>query len=169
MRPNVYECSSQQNTAMSDYRTSIKEWLDDRAPLTTNTNDIRYVDMKTAAKRAKAVAKGWAEKARISVAWRRGLARRLGLVDDEIVRATNTIIDMIEQALVQGKTVRLAHFGDFKLINGAEGEKKWVRFIPNKDWLTSINEPQIIEDIGLLNKYHKGRLTRREHIEQTQD
>jgi hypothetical protein len=144
-----------------DYRDSIKEWLDERAPLTTETNDIRYVDLKTSAKRTKSIINGWTEKARISVAWRRGLSRRLGLCDDEIVRATNTIIEMIEQALTQGETVRLSQFGDFKLIDGSEGEKKWVRFIPNKDWLSSINEPQIIEDIGLFNRYQKGRLTRR--------
>jgi hypothetical protein len=149
-----------------NYREEIKEWLDERAPLNFEKNDIRYVNMRLRAQRRTQQMQQIRQKARISVRWRESLARRLGLNDDEIVRATNTIIELIEQELARGGTVRLAGFGDFVLQNGSEGEKKLLRFRPAKEWLEEINEPQFADKIGLLRSYKKGRLTRRNITEE---
>lgn len=145
-----------------NYYAAIKEWLDEEAPLTIERNDIRYVNLRMRTQRRAQQMAQIRQKARISVRWRESLAQRLGLQDDEIVRATNTIIELIEQELARGGTVRLAGFGDFVLINGSGGEKKLPRFRPSKEWLEEINEPQFADKIGLLRSYKKGRLTRRD-------
>ena len=146
---------------MAGYRESIKEWLDERAPLNIENNDLRYMNYRMRDQKRRERLNQLKQKARISVKWRQSLAERLRLVDDEIVRATNTIIELIEQELVKGGTVRLSGFGDFVLINGDAGEKKLPRFRPAKEWLEEINEPQWKDKIGLLRSYQKGRLTRR--------
>lgn len=152
---------------MSDYRESIKEWLNERAPVNFETNDVRYIDAKRRRKRYGEQITELKQKARISVKWRLQLSERLRIVTDDIVRGTNTILELIEQSLASGEPVRLANFGDFVLINGSEGEKKWVRFRPARAWLEEINEPQWVDKIGLLRSYQKGRLARRQVADQS--
>ena len=144
------------------YYEAMKEYLDEYVPLTTQYNDVRYINHREARKRYTAQSQKFKLKGRLRVAWRESLAKRLKLVDDEIVRATNTIIEMIESSLASGEEVRLANLGDFVLINALEGEKKAPRFRPCQKWLEELNEPQYWDAIGLKRKQSRGRLTRRE-------
>jgi nucleoid DNA-binding protein len=97
--------------------------------------------------------------ARIGMAWRRELSDRLRLTDDDIVRATNTIIEMIERELIQGGTVRLTNFGDLKTFKFSDGRQ--VRFRVDEKWIRLLNEPLYKAEIGLKRSFKKGKLIRR--------
>jgi hypothetical protein len=101
-------------------------------------------------------------KARIAIDWRKQLAAKLMLADDEIVRATNTILEVIEDTLAKGEPVRIKHFGDFLLTErDFEGTKiNTVRFKISPSWLRDLNPPHSDADLGLKRKYGK-RLERK--------
>src|SRR5574343_1896426 len=84
---------------------------------------------------------------RVRMAWRKELSNRLRLVDEDIVRATNTIIEMIERELIHGGTVRLTNFGDLKTFKFPGGRQ--VRFRADEKWVRLLNEPLYKAEIGL--------------------
>ena len=131
-------------------RRVIKKWLDEFAPLTSEDNDVRFSSAKDARRKVFRELKEFQEKAKINVKWRESLSNRLGIEESDIVKATNTIINMIEEELINAGVVRLNHFGDFKLINWAES--KAVRFKPCETWLGEFNEPLMRAKIGLKRK-----------------
>lgn len=151
------------------YYEHMKEWLEDRAPVNFDRQDIRYINSKLQRKRLTPKIREIRQRARLGVQWRDSLSDRLRIQTDDVVRATNTILELIEQTLTAGHHVRLSNFGDFVLINSQVEDRKYVRFRPAKSWLEEINEPQWQSDIGLKRRYVKGKLTRRDVPEQQAD
>ena len=100
-------------------------------------------------------------KCRVNFAWRDDLTNRLGIDSDDIVRATNTIIEMIERELSFAGTVRITNFGDFVLHTQKEGEIKMVRFSASEDWKRALNPPLYEAEIGLKQRLIKKKLIRR--------
>jgi nucleoid DNA-binding protein len=98
-------------------------------------------------------------KARISVKWRRELSDRLKITDEDVVRATNTIVEMIERELIQGGTVRLTNFGDLKTFKFPNERR--VRFRVDEKWARLLNEPLYNGEVGLKRKLKKNKLVRR--------
>jgi hypothetical protein len=143
------------------YYEHMKEWLQERAPVDFSNQDIRYINSKLQRSRLTPKIKEIRQRARLGVQWRESLSDRLRIQTDDVVRATNTILELIEQTLSAGHHVRLANFGDLVLINSTTDERKYVRFRPAKTWLEEINEPQWQKDIGLKRRFVKGKLTRR--------
>ena len=141
-------------------RKVIREWLDEFAPLTMEDNDVRFLDMKDARRKLFRELKEFQEVAKIDVKWRESLSDRLGIKEIDIVKATNTIINMVEEELINAGVVRLNHFGDFKLINW--GDSKAVRFKPCETWLEEINGPLMKSKIGLKRKLVRGKAELRE-------
>ena len=146
--------------------TDIAEWLKEYAPQKPpEERSFNYLSFKEKARVMKRKLEGYREKVRISLQWREGLMERLGLQKDDTIHAVNTIIELIEHELTQGGTVRLNHFGDFRLINYnyEDGTRsKAVRFFPSRDWVDTYNEPKYANDVGLHRRLtRKGRLERR--------
>jgi hypothetical protein len=97
-------------------------------------------------------------KARINLYWRELLSERLQLDTDEVVRATNTILEILEKNLKNGNIVRIRNFGDFSL--SERDELTVVQFAMDRAWAREINEPKNEKELGLRKTYTK-RLLRR--------
>ena len=100
-------------------------------------------------------------KCRINFDWREKLTGRLGIDEDDIVRATNTIVELIERELSFGRTVRITNFGDFVLHTQKEGGIKMVRFNADEAWRRDLNAPLYAAEIGLKQKLVGKKLIRR--------
>ena len=100
-------------------------------------------------------------KARINLYWRELLSERLQLDSDEVVRATNTILEIIETNLKNGNIVRIRGFGDFSLEE--RDELTSVKFCMDRSWAREINEPKNEKELGLRKTYTK-RLQRRDDL-----
>ena len=100
-------------------------------------------------------------KCRVNFAWRDDLTNRLGIDSDDIVRATNTIVEMIERELSFAGTVRITGFGDFVLYTQKESGVKMVRFNADEEWKRTLNAPLYATEIGLKNKLVGRKLIRR--------
>lgn len=94
------------------------------------------------------------EKARINQKWRERMSNRLNIELYEIVKATNTIIGIIEKTLLEGDKVRLRNFGDFWMskaqVNG--GIERRYTFKPDENWIQLLNNPLFKREIGLKRK-----------------
>lgn len=152
---------------MADYKIDgrdaalqeLRSWLIENIPVSAN-RDICYVSRKD--KNAVLTQKiaQFKQKARIRVLWRQDLSDRLRIAEQDLIAATNTIIEMIEQELVRGGTVRINNFGDFKTIKGKNFRR--VRFVPAKSWTDGINDPVFKDNLGLKQKLAKNKLKRRD-------
>jgi hypothetical protein len=100
-------------------------------------------------------------KCRVNFAWRDDLTNRLGIDGDDIVRATNTIIELIERELSFAGTVRITNFGDFVLHTQKEGGIKMTRFNACESWKRELNAPLYAGEIGLKQKLMGRKLIRR--------
>lgn len=107
--------------------------------------------------------KKFVARARINVEWRTHLGERLNLSEEEVILATNTMIDMIENALVNGGIVRLRHFGDFIPHDMKRGgyTSRTFYFKADRKWLQIVNEPLLKSDLGLKRTLKGGKLARR--------
>lgn len=101
-------------------------------------------------------------KARVAIEWRTLLASKLMLNENEVLRATNTIIEMIEGSLAKGEPVRIKYFGDLTLVETrSEGVSiNTVRFKTDAKWLKELNPVTSETDLGLKRHYSR-RLVRR--------
>lgn len=149
----------------ADGRDAVMEelaaWLKEYMPAEPQSErkDLRYVKNRIRENKLREQLGVLVQRARISVAWRTYLSLRLKLSEDEVVRATNTVIELMERELSKGRTVRLADFGDFKPRN--IGGKKSVLFQAAEDWKRGLNEPLYDTELGLKRSYIQGRLKRR--------
>lgn len=107
--------------------------------------------------------KKFVAKARVNLEWRTHLGERLNLSEEEVILATNTMIDMIENALVNGGTVRLRNFGDFVPHDTKRGgyTSRTFYFKADRKWLQVVNEPLLKSDLGLKRTLKGGKLARR--------
>lgn len=106
-----------------------------------------------------------AVKSRISLMWRNVLQDRLRLNDNELVKALNTVLELVEKSLEEGKTVRIRGLGDFKVktTNYVEMSLSKPVFIPDPEWMREINKQPV--STRLKRKY-KTRLTREPEVEE---
>lgn len=100
-------------------------------------------------------------KCRVNFDWRDKLTDRLGIDEDDIVRATNTIVELMERELSFGGTVRITGFGDFVLHTQAADNLKMVRFNASESWKRELNAPLYAAEIGLKQKLVGKKLIRR--------
>lgn len=139
----------------------LKLWMKDNLPLVVPTaNNFTFTNRAKQAKILKEKVFEFKQRARISVAWREDLSNRLRIQDKDVVRGTNTIIEMFEKEIADGGTVRLANFGDIKTKHFEDGSR--VYFHADESWVQSINDPLYMDNIGLKRKYTKKKLTRRD-------
>jgi len=98
-------------------------------------------------------------KARVNLKWRNNLQERLRLNDDELIRATNTVLELFEKTLEKGEILRIRNLGDFEvkksIYQGFQLSK--VTFTPDPDWAKELN---MIEDSTRLKKSYTRRLER---------
>lgn len=89
-----------------------------------------------------------AAKARLNLVWVDKLSHRLSLNREEIIRATNTVLEIIEETLKENNRVKLKTLGDFYIQN------KRLSFKPSSLWNKELGK----SSSGLKNP--KGRLIR---------
>ena len=91
----------------------------------------------------------------LNLRWRKRLCSQTLLEEDEVIKATNTVVIMMEKALSRGERVQLRGFGGFHLketsIDGLPLKK--IQFVPDPDWLHEINDPKDADDLGLKRSY----------------
>lgn len=138
----------------------IRQWMIDNAIQYDKVEFQTYSTEEERERAARKKIKEMEKKARLNVQWRQSLSDRLLISMDDITRATNTIIEIIEKSLAKGYTVRLANFGDIKTINTKFGTQV-VRFKADEKWIRELNEPFYTSELGLKRKLVKGKLTRR--------
>jgi hypothetical protein len=141
----------------------IGEWLKAYSPPASSVNaaNFTFSSIKNRDAFLKNKLAAFGVKCRVSFAWRDDLTNRLGISNDDIVRATNTIIELLERELSFGGTVRLTGFGDFVLHTQKEGGIKMVRFNASESWKRELNAPLYAAEIGLKQKFVGRKLTRR--------
>lgn len=144
----------------------IREYVMENAPQTPpEKRSMNFLNSRDRVKRLTQVAKEFKERARIPVKWREDLSDRLRIKQDDIVRATNTIIEMMEQELASGGTVRIANFGDIKTIAMIKEDGdvvRMARFYADEQWKRLLNPPLYDSEIGLKHSFVKKKLVRRE-------
>lgn len=143
---------------------ALRDWLNDFMPMTPiDKKSINFLNKKDREKRLKQKVEEFVVKAKLPLKWRKELSDRLLIDDSDIVKATNTIIEMIEKELMAGHRVRIANFGDFLTRNRKESgfDTKNATFQPIESWLREINAPLYQEEIGLKFKLVKKKLVRR--------
>lgn len=98
-------------------------------------------------------------KARVNLKWRNHLQERLQLNSDELVKATNTVLEIIENSLQEEKTIRIRNLGDFFLrpVTREDITTQNLAFIPEPDWIRELNKA---EESTRLKKEYKRKLTR---------
>lgn len=139
----------------------LAEWLKTNAPQ-RNIEDrsLNYVPNRLRTKLLTEKAKKLGQRAKINVQWRTDLSNRLRITEDDILRATNTIVEIMESELAKAGTVRITNFGDFKLHNF--GDIKSLRFTADESWKRELNQPLYDSEIGLKHTYMKSKLKRRD-------
>ena len=85
----------------------IKEWLHARQPVQPPTN-FAYAPKSMRKQLLEEKVSAFVEKSRWKFQWRSDFHDRLGLRKDVIVRGSNFILELMEQALAEGEAVRLA-------------------------------------------------------------
>lgn len=139
----------------------LKLWMQDNLPKVVPTADnFTFTNRRTQAKILKQKVFVFKQRARISQAWREDLSNRLRIQDEDVVRGTNTIIEMFEKEIAAGGTVRIANFGDIKTKYFESGARPY--FQADEAWTQAINEPLFENSLGLKRKYTKNKLTRRD-------
>lgn len=109
--------------------------------------------------------KSYIKSREISMKWRKRLSKVTLLEEDEVIKAANTIVIMMEKAMSNGERVQLRGFGAFHLkkteINNLPVNR--VQFVPDPDWLEEMNAPKDADDLGLKHSYKikGGKLERR--------
>lgn len=98
-------------------------------------------------------------KARVNLKWRNRLQERLRLNDDELIRATNTVLELLEKSLEKGEILRIRNLGDFqaKKFSYQDFPLTRVVFTPDPDWTRELNK---VEDSTRLKKGYARRLER---------
>ena len=141
----------------------IGEWMKIYSPPASSVNqgNFTFSSIKNRDAFLKNKLAAFGVKCRVNFAWRDDLVNRLGISNDDIVRATNTIIELIERELSFGGTVRLTGLGDFVLYTQKEGGVKMVRFNASEDWKRQLNPPLYAAELGLKQKLVGRKLTRR--------
>ena len=141
----------------------IGEWMRVYSPPASSVNqgNFTFSSIKNRDAFLKNKLAAFGVKCRVNFAWRDDLTNRLGIDGDDIVRATNTIIEMIERELSFAGTVRITGFGDFVLYTQKEGGVKMVRFNASESWKRELNAPLYAAEIGLKQKLVGRKLTRR--------
>jgi nucleoid DNA-binding protein len=140
---------------------NLKDWLIEHMPVASSTTDFRFVNRKKRTQML--VNRGTAikQRTRVSVAWRDDIANRLKLNANDIVRATNTILEMMDKELSSGGRVRITGFGDLITIATQRAGRE-CRFRAAEEWMREINDPIFFKEIGLFyKKIGKARITRR--------
>ena len=139
---------------------NLREWLIYNMPQTPpeerSSNFVRKGERQAILK--KKVAQ-YGEKARLNVAWREELAEQLSVRHDDIVLVTNTILELIEQTLSKGESVRIRNFGDFTVVHDEDILR--VRFRADEQWMRSVNGPLYKDEIGVKRTYKKKQLQKR--------
>lgn len=139
----------------------LRAWLIENAPQYESTGkDFRYVNNKVRVQLLREKARTFSQRCKINVKWRVDLSNRLRIKPDDVLRATNTIVELMEQELQNAGTVRITNFGDLKLITMEDGTKS-ARFYADEQWKRELNEPLFDTEIGLKRKYAKKKLSRR--------
>lgn len=144
---------------------ALRDFLNDVMPAPAiEDRKLTFTNKKDRERILKEKAEEFAKKARVPMKWRKEISDRLLIDDDDIVKATNTIIEMIEQELIAGGTVRISNFGDFRTYNHKYSgfQTKAARFEPVESWLREINDPLYSNEIGLTRTLKKKKLTRRD-------
>ena len=136
----------------------LKNWLVETFP-PSNIVQHAYSTNVGRAKNVENIIKKSVSRARIGLKWRKSLSDTLRIHDDDVLKATNTIMELIERELAKGGTVRLKNFGSLKTVAFKEGQR--VQFDADEDWKRLLNEPLYDSEIGLKKKLVKKRLTRR--------
>jgi len=138
----------------------LKDWLNEHAPsnaVTESNLTFRTEDERAAFNREKVAEHK--ERARLNIRWRESLSDRLKIQMDDIVRASNTVVELIEGELAAGGTVRLDGFGDFVTV--ASTASRRVDFRPSEAWLRELNAPLYKDELGFKFSIQKKKLTRR--------
>lgn len=144
---------------------TLRDWLIENMPVTPiEQKSLNFLTRKDREKRLQQKVNSYREKAKLAVEWRNSLSDRLLIKDEDIIKATNTILEMIEGELSKGHRVKIAHFGDFKTkVYSVDGiETKGIMFRPVEDWQREINTPLYQSEIGLKRKLSKKKLERRQ-------
>lgn len=143
---------------------TLRDWLIENMPVTPiEQKSLNFLTRKDREARLAHKVNAYKEKAKLSVKWRTSLSDRLLIKDEDIIKATNTILEMIEGELSKGLRVKIAHFGDFKTkVYSIDGiETKGIMFRPVEDWQRELNTPLYQSEIGLKQKLNKKKLERR--------
>lgn len=96
--------------------------------------------------------------------YRQMLAVKLGISETDIVKAINTVFEIVEAGLAKGQRVYFDGFGFFRILAEAQGDDFSVAkidFVPEPGWLEEINKPIHSTKIGLKYKLKEGRLIQR--------
>lgn len=79
------------------------------------------------------------------------IAIKTSLTNDQVVRGTNTILEMIEKELTKGYKVIIEHFGEFSLKKqNNSGFDVTIVFKGTDLWIKSFNKALKKEEIGLF-------------------
>lgn len=148
--------------AVEEVRECIRDLFPEK-PL--EERDVRFVTERQRNKltRQRITAKA-KETARIPLRWRRKFAKDWKLKEVEVVKATNIIMRELEAAMQAGHPIHISHFGNFFIrdLNTSDGPKPRVVFVPDSDWVDSLNTPRGAEDLGILHRVDRdGRIVPR--------
>lgn len=141
----------------------IGEWMKIYSPPASSVNqgNFTFSSIKDRDKFLKNKLTAFGVKCRVNFDWRDKLTDRLGIDEDDIVRATNTIVELMERELSFGGTVRITNFADFVLYTEKKSGIKHVRFLPSEAWRRELNAPLYAAEIGLKQRLVGRKLIRR--------
>lgn len=136
----------------------IKEWMLSNWPTQRQLDgdDGPSPSSENGRRRLEAVRRKTYIKSReLNMRWRKRLCTRTLLEEDEVIKATNTVVIMMEKALSRGERVQIRGFGDFHLKETSINDLpvKRIQFVPDPDWMHEINDPKDADDLGLKRSY----------------
>ena len=141
---------------------ALRAWLMEYMPQTPlEQRSANFITKKEREKRLLENNKKITKRAEKLVEWRVSLAAKLGIAEEDIVLASNTIVELLEQTLIKSERVTINGFGTFKPIYSEVRDQMEIRFHVDESYQRALNDPIFQTDIGLKRTYKKGKLERR--------
>jgi nucleoid DNA-binding protein len=134
---------------------SLRQWL--HANMPSKCSEGAYYDINKTLRKKLQLAQ---EDTRIKLAWKEDLAVKLGLNSNDVIRAVNTIVREMEQALMRGDKIILDNFGSM-MVSELDSTRNTITFIPDKTWMFQLNPPIKEDATGLKFKASNRKITRR--------
>ena len=137
---------------------TLKDWLEENFPRNPNPS-LLFVDKKTKAKLLKQRVKEHTAKIKTVTTWRDSLIARTNITEEDITRCVNTVMELMEEELMNGGTVRITNFGDLTTMN--LNDERRIRFRCDEQFVRSINKPIFADEIGLYYRMDPKDMIRR--------